>query len=175
MGKESLQNKNKFQKLIRKIGRKEKNSLEDFYLSYGKLLYAAAFVITKSKHIADEIVNEVLFKIWQTASDLPIIKNPEGWLYTITTNCAKDKLKSEKAYSDIYGLDISVTGEEQILAEDKFFCYIAFLCEIEQQILIFRFIEDMSFDRIAKEMNMPLSTITSKYYRALDKIKNKKF
>ena len=34
-----------------------------------------------------------------------------------------------------------------------------------------RFVEDLSFERIAREMEKPLSTITSTYYRALEKLK----
>lgn len=176
MNKESYQkDKVQFHKLIKKIAKKEVNSLEKFYSVYGKLIYATALVITKDKSSADEVVNEVLFKIWQGASKFSKINNPCGWLYTITANCAKDKLKSEKAYTEIYDIDYKSPETENIFAKDEFLYLIAFLSETEQQIMILRFVKDMSFEKIAKEMNKPISTITSTYYRALEKIKNKNF
>ena len=159
-----------FNKLIKRMARRDENALEEFYRIYGRLIYATAITALKSSVSADEVVDDLLIKIWKTADKLTKISNPEGWLYVLTVNSAKDKLKSEKQYAPLYDLkEDAVTAEIQ--TDGDFYIQISNLNETEQEIMIMRFVEDLSFERIAREMEKPLSTITSTYYRALEKLK----
>ncbi len=159
-----------FNKLIKRMARKDEKALEEFYRIYGRLIYATAITVLKSSVSADEVVDDLLIKIWKTADKLTKISNPEGWLYVLTVNSAKDKLKSEKQYAPLYDLkEDAVTAEIQ--TDGDFYIQISNLSETEQEIMIMRFVEDLSFERIAREMEKPLSTITSTYYRALEKLK----
>ena len=159
-----------FNKLIKRMARRDENALEEFYRIYGRLIYATAITVLKSSVSADEVVDDLLIKIWKTADKLTKISNPEGWLYVLTVNSAKDKLDSEKQYAPLYDLkEDAVTAEIQ--TDGDFYIQISNLNETEQEIMIMRFVEDLSFERIAREMEKPLSTITSTYYRALEKLK----
>lgn len=167
MAKDTVKN---FNKLIKKISRKDEKSLEELYELYCKLIYTTALTVSKSSFKADEIVDDILVKIWRLANNLPNIENPEGWLYQITANCAKDKLKADKKYDEIYDLFENDAQIEINIEDEDFYKLISELNEVEQEIMIFKFIEDMTFEMIAKEMNKPLSSISSTYYRALDKL-----
>ena len=158
-----------FNRLIGKIAIKNKKALEALYDIYGKLIYVTAMTVTKSTFKADEIVDDVLVKIWKNADKLPKIKNPEGWLYSITVNCAKDKIKCEKQYVELF--DLQEDGSVGDYPEDDFYNKISTLDETEQEIMILKFVDDLTFKKIAKAMGKPLSTITSVYYRALEKLK----
>lgn len=160
-----------FNILINKIRQGNKDSLEKLYSLYGKLIYSVALSTSGSSYLADEIVNDVLIKLWSQQGLPKSVNNPRGWLYVITINCAKDKLKSQKRETELFdGLynDINI---ENVLGEDAFYNDIACLNEQEKQIIIFKYIEDMTFKEIAKEIGMPLSSVSSIYYRALEKIK----
>ena len=159
-----------FNKLIKRIARKDETALEELYRIYGRQIFATAVTVTKSSAIADELVDDLLVKIWKTAGNLPKIDNPEGWLYVLTANGAKDKLKSEKQYIALFDLKEDAVRAE-ITADSDFYGYISELNETEQEIMIMKFVEDLTFERIAKEMKKPLSTVTSTYYRALEKLK----
>jgi len=173
MSNKPNQDEKHFYELIKKISSRKKEALEDFYAVFGKLIYTTALVTTKSPQIADETVDDVLVKIWQLAETLHKIKNPIGWLYVITLNCAKDKIKNEKQVVEIFEIAEKNSRVEQIIEDDEFYNEIAFLEEAEQQIMILRFVEDLSFDTISREIGKPLSTVTSIYYRAIKKIKKK--
>ena len=77
-----------FNKLLRKISSGDKDSLEEFYNVYGKLIYITALTVAKSSYLADEIVNDMLVKIWKFLPKKKI-KNPKGWLYILTTKKLK--------------------------------------------------------------------------------------
>ena len=158
-----------FNRLIGKIAVKDEKALEALYDIYGKLIYVTAMTVTKSTFKADEIVDDVLVKIWKNADKLPKIKNPEVWLYSITVNCAKDKIKCEKQYVELF--DLQEDGSVGDYPEDDFYNKISTLDETEQEIMILKFVDDLTFKKIAKAMGKPLSTITSVYYRALEKLK----
>lgn len=161
-----------FNKLIKKISRKDEKSFERLYELYGKLIYTTALTVSKSSFKAEEIVDDVLVKVWRTAKELPKIENPNGWLYQITANCAKDKLKADKKYSE-YELFENDAQIDINIEDESFYNLISELNEFEQEIMIFKFIKDMTFEMIAKEMKKPLSTISSTYYRALEKLNTK--
>ena len=158
-----------FNRLIGKIAVKDEKALEALYDIYGKLIYVTAMTVTKSTFKADEIVDDVLVKIWKNADKLPKIKNPEGWLYSMTVNCAKDKIKCEKQYVELF--DLQEDGSVGDYPEDDFYNKISTLDETEQEIMILKFVDDLTFKKIAKAMGKPLSTITSVYYHALEKLK----
>lgn len=168
----------KFNLLIKEIALKQKNALETFYNFYGKFIYASAYSITKSSFYADEVLDDVLIKIWNVSASLSGIDNPRGWLYIVTVNCAKDKMRYVNKIEFVAegGRDRETNEEEMsnILDNDSFYSLISSLNEIEQQILILRFVEDLSFKSISKELQMPMGTVTACYYRALKKIEKKK-
>lgn len=161
----------RFNKLIKMIAGKNQKALEEFYGIYGKLIYVTALTVSKSYALADEIVDDVLVKIWKNAKKLPRINSPESYLYVLTANTAKDKIKQEKRYVALFDLkEDDLSTETQ--CEDDFYLKISKLNENEQEIIIMKFVDDLTFERIALEINKPLSTVTSIYYRALEKIKN---
>ena len=164
-----------FNSFIKRIADKDTTALKALYEKYGRLIYSAAFTVLKNAQLADETVDDVLLKIWKSAQQLGFIKYVRGWLYKITVNQAKDKLKSERSVFELFDLAASQSDENEEESEIDFYSYISDLDELEQQILILKFVEDLSFKQISKELKKPLSTITSSYYRALEKIKNNKF
>ncbi len=161
-----------FHRLIYEINLRNAGALEEFYKIYSRLIFCSAFSITKSSYLSNEIVDDVLWKIWKNAKKIKKVKNDKGFIYTITINCAKDKLRNEKQTV------ISQVEEgnpfEEFLDRDEFFFDISCLSETEQNIVMFRIIEDMSFKEIAKTLKMPVSTVTSIYYRSLNKIEENK-
>lgn len=169
---DTKQRKKQFNSLVEKIAQGDNNALENFYTIYGKLIYSVALSVSKSSYLAEEIVNDILVKICQLAPTLYKINNPIGWLYSITSNLAKDRIKTEKPIIRIYDIPQNDNNIDRVFAKDSFYYYIALLTEDEQQIMILRFIQDLSFKMISKEINKSLSTVSSTYYRAIDKLKN---
>lgn len=165
--------KDKFNKILKQIGQGKERALKLLYDCYGKFIYFSALSACKSTTIADEVVNDVLLKIWQLAATKKIeVEHPEGWLYKISVNTAKNKLSREVLPLTENIVD---TKDEigKLLDEQAFYYYIEDLSEEEQAIFIARFIQDLKFDDIAVMLDIPLSTITARYYRALHKIKKK--
>ena len=168
-----------FDRLLRKIKKDPENGLNEFYQVYGKLIFRTAKHICGSNDIANEVVNQVLVKVWRLMANDPEIKNPNGFIYVITSNCAKDCLKARKDVELNEAIAVGIDNIQNLVDEDTFESYISFLTEYEQSVMIRRFVAKETFKEMAEDDGKPLSTITTTYYRCLEKIeqnieKNKK-
>jgi RNA polymerase sigma-70 factor (ECF subfamily) len=162
---------NQFYKLLKRISHRDESALEEFYNIYGKFIFSTARVITESSYLADEVLDDVLLKFWINADSFKKIKNPKGWIYTLTVNCAKDKLNAQIKSNEIFELTEQIASP-QTEYDDEFYNKIIDLNELEQQIMVLKFVDDLTFESIAEILNKPLSSISSMYYRALEKLKN---
>lgn len=54
--------------IMQAIASSPDDGMKIFYDDYGKFIFAVAFSVTKKKHLADEAVNEILFRIWKFSS-----------------------------------------------------------------------------------------------------------
>ena len=155
--------------LLGEIARDKNAGLKSFYAEYGRLIYAVALSVTKKSFLADEAVNETLLRVWKTA-EKGKKEVSEGWLYTVALNAAKSVLK-RNFFIPLTSDEACENAEITRFEDDSFFEYLDFVGEKEREILIFRFVSEMTFEEIAAATGKKLSTVTSVYYRALDKIK----
>lgn len=160
-----------FRKQMKEIRRDPEKGLRRFYEVYAKIIQTTAQAICRSSDKVNEVVNDVLVKIWKLAETIGDVDNPEGWVYVITANTAKDSLRKR----NLFPLDENIVANEdqiqEVLDQHSFNWMIKDLSEIEQIVMIHKFVSVYTFQEIAKELEKPLTTITSIYYRALEKIK----
>lgn len=173
MKRDTKEDARSFNALLKRIAAKERGALEEFYNLYGKFIFISVKTVTGTLHIVDEIVDDVLVKLWNGAGGMSAVANPLGWLYTVAVNCAKDRLRTAAMYEDIYDIAVEDSGIADVENGDSFHSLLAPLDEDERAIIILHIAEGLPFKDIAAELLRPLSSVTSAYYRALEKIKNK--
>lgn len=160
-----------FYKLMKKIHNNPEAGLRDFYEEYSKFLYGLAKLFHKSSLTSDEIVQEVVIKIWKAADNPKLIENPKGWIYTITVNSAKSMLR--RRYDK--PLDESMVAQkdeiEDFIETDAFHSMIRNLSLKEQEIITQKILACATFEEIAEVMSIPSASVASTYYRSLEKIK----
>lgn len=160
-----------FEELIGRIANNKKDALDEFYRSFGKIIFGVALSVCKCKSEADEVVNEVLIKVWNSANDIHGIEKPDAWVYRVTYNFAINKIKNRQGFEVVPDKPIVDQGYEKVIDKITFYELIAHLSEIEQQILCFKFINDLTFADIAEVLGKPADTIAYEYYSALKKLK----
>lgn len=163
--------KKEFNRLVKAIRRDPERGLRQFYEAYAKIITTTAKVICRSTDKTNEVVNDVLVKIWRLAETVGEIDNPDGWVYIITANTAKDAMREKY----VFPLDENIVSNDdqiqEIIDRHSFYWMIKDLSEIEQTVMIHKFVSLYTFKEIADELGKPLTTSTSIYYRALEKIK----
>lgn len=164
--------KEQFNKILRLIRKNAQKGLEVFYTEYGKLIYITAKSIGCSEEKANVVVNSVLIKIWRKANQITDIENPKAWIYTIAKNCAKDELGETWHLEFKEEICEAKDDLQEVIDKNSFEYLISPLKEEEKEIIILKNVTGYTFQDIADSLGKPLPTITSIYYRAIEKIKN---
>ena len=135
--------------------------------------YRLAFCYVKNEHDALEIISEATYKGF---INLGKLENPEffdTWMSRIIINCAYDLLKKQNKY-ELSEPDDSLPAEPEPLSiDDRLDLYQALdtLPPAEKSLIILKYFEDRSFREIASILNIPESTVKTRLYRVIGKLK----
>lgn len=162
-----------FHKIMEVIRQDPQKGLEMFREVYGKIIQTTAEVICRFSDKAGEVIDDVFVRIWEYAKTEKEVDNPEGWVYTVTANTAKIAMR--RRYVLPLSEDIAATEDliQAVIDEQSFYWLLEDLSEAEKAVMIHKFVANETFQEIASESDKPLTTITSTYYRAFDKVKRK--
>lgn len=152
-----------------------------FFRHFGPLIKAFALAGSSlSQSHADEIVQEVMLKVWQKADGF----NPEKaaastWIYTIARNCRTDMFRRlQKFDTPLAADDLSIELEEEepfaVLhsrrGADKVRELMSQLPPDQAQILAKVYMEGKSHSEAAAELDLPLGTVKSRVRLAIQKL-----
>ena len=73
--------------LIKQIGQDDEVAFRTIFDHYKAPFYSAAFKMTRSGSLAEEIVQEVFVKIWVKRKLIATAKRPADYIFTILHNC----------------------------------------------------------------------------------------
>jgi RNA polymerase sigma-70 factor (family 1) len=79
--------------LFREIAEGDKNAYRTVFDSCRLPFYAAAFKMTRSSYLAEEIVQDVFIILWTKRTQVGVAENPAGYLLTILYNCIYAQFK----------------------------------------------------------------------------------
>lgn len=124
-------------------------------------LYRLAYSLLGSADEAEDAVQDLFLKIWQTEGELSEIKSPKAYCLTLMKNLCLDRLKS-KRYKDrrsIDGVDLEAPPEEGRLGErervNELYKAIEHLPARERMVLKMKILDDLSYTQIEKQTGIP--------------------
>jgi RNA polymerase sigma-70 factor (ECF subfamily) len=135
---------------------------------------------TLSANNADELVQEVMLKVWQKAGAFNAEKAAAStWIYTIARNSRTDLFRRLQKFDTPLSAD-DVTGSQeseeafmvlhQKRGRDKIRGLIDELPNDQAQILAKVYMEGKSHSEVAGELDIPLGTVKSRVRLALQKL-----
>ncbi|MBU5484047.1 sigma-70 family RNA polymerase sigma factor [Clostridium sp. MSJ-11] len=136
-------------------------------------IYKIAYSYVNNVDDALDIVQDVIYK---ALTSIDTLKNPQyfnTWLTRITINCSINHLRKSKKVvymdeSNIEGVDTNLNNREEIMDLRR---------ELEKldvkykTVIILKYFEDMTLNEISQVLNLPISTVKTHLYRALEKLK----
>lgn len=133
-----------------------------------------------SANHADELVQEVMLKVWQKAGAFnPDKAAASTWIYTIARNCRTDLFRRLQKFDTPLSADDVSGGEEseeafmvlhQKRSRDRIRALIKGLPNDQAQILGKVYMEGKSHSEVAGELDLPLGTVKSRVRLALQKL-----
>lgn len=135
--------------------------------------YRLAYSYVKNEADALDIVQESAYKAIKQCSKLKNTGYADTWIYRIVINTATDFLRQKQ--KNIVGVD-DYLDQEQAVNEDGYanadiMDTLSMLEDKDRSVLILRYFEQCQLDQIADITGEKLSTVKSRLYRALKKLR----
>lgn len=154
---------------ILKIAKEDTSALHDLYELISKNVYAFALSILKNHDDALEVTQDTFVSIYNNANKYEEKDKPMAWILTITRNLSYMRLRKERHLADIVDLEFAKEDNH----DDRVFVkYLLdkLTCE-EREIVVLHIVNGFKFHEIATLLDLKLSTVLSKYHRAIKRIK----
>lgn len=162
--------------LIKRIADSDKQALAELYNTTRSAVYGFSLSITKNEADAEDVLQETYIKVWNNAAAYTSKGNPMAWLLTVAKNLSLMKLREHKRTDDLAEDEwarISVDDQTE-KEDDRRFLHeaLSILTDEERQIVMLHAVAGIKHRETAELTDMSLSTVLSKYHRALKKLRN---
>ena len=160
--------------LLGRVGRGDLTALESLYLQTEKAVYALALSILRNPDDAQDVTQEVYLKVRAAAHLYVPQGKPLAWLFTITRNLCRDLQRVQARTGQAPdGLEDDVRFSYVSDPTDRLVLEAALktLGEDERQVVLLHAVSGLRHREIARDLGLPLSTVLSRYSRALKKLK----
>jgi RNA polymerase sigma-70 factor (ECF subfamily) len=165
------------QELLKRFGQGDEHAFSELFFAYKDKLYTFLFAITKSEEIAQDLLQDVFFKVWQNRQQAARADNFNAYIYRIARNGAIDGLRRFSKESSI--LNELAYLESGSFTQDPFERLkvqetlkrindaVNKLPEQQRKVYLLHKEEDYRQDEIAAEMNLSVSTVRNHLMQAL--------
>lgn len=167
------------EQLLLQVAQGREDAFRQLYKNTERSIYSYVLSIVRNPQDAEEVMQETFLKVWTQSGSYHSQGKPLAWMFTIARNLCYMKFRDQKHQADI-GLDDLEEREpgdiclELEQAADKMVLEAALnlLKEEERQIVLLHTSAGLKHREIAAGLQIPLSTVLSKYNRAMKKLQN---
>lgn len=155
------------------------NKMNALNLPFKDKLYRFALNIVGNTFDAEDIMQELMIKIWNRIDQFNTIDNKEAWCMTVTRNLAIDKTRSKKVktndISEYHHIkDGDETQDRRIELEERFGNIMQLVNQLpdkQKEIIHLRDVEGYSYQEIADMTETTLDFVKVSLHRARKTLK----
>ena len=155
----------------------DQEALGQLYHHARTAVFGLALSILRHGHDAEDVTQDTFVRAWEKAEQYRPQGTPMAWLLAIARNLALMKLRERARTQDLPPEDWEsfAIDSHDVTTEDRTVLTAALstLSDEERQIIMLHVTAGLKHREIAQLLELPLSTVLSKYRRALSKLKQK--
>lgn len=161
--------------LIESINKGDPEAFERLYYRYRDWVYRLACRFTGNRADALDVLQETFtyllgkFPGFELTSSMTTFLYPAVKHISITISSKKSRIKTDE---DILNEPAAPTSEETELSRSELAAVLTILPDKQQEVLLMRFVDDMSLQEIAAALDIPLGTVKSRLHNALRTLRN---
>lgn len=161
--------------LLLRVGQGDRDAFARLYALTRGAVYALALSLLRDCQEAQDVSQDTFVKVWESAPGYQSQGSPMAWLLTIARNLARSRLRQggrqvkldEEEWNALPASLPAVTSEDRVALQEA----LAGLGAEERQIVLLHAVSGLKHREIALLLELPLSTVLSKYHRGLKKLK----
>ena len=160
--------------LILRIAKGDQSALAVLYERFREAVFGFALSSLRDRELAEDAMQETFLQIWSAAPRYVVQgKNPRTWIFGIAKNVARSLRRKQLTLLDENAPEIPETLDRYLAVENRMVtrAVMAKLKDDEREIVMLHAVAGMKHREIATMLELPLSTVLSKYNRALKKLK----
>jgi RNA polymerase sigma-70 factor, ECF subfamily len=161
--------------LLQLVMQQDTDAFAVLYARYAAYLYLTLWRIVRDKQVAEELLQETFWRVWQRAEQYRGAGTGKAWLYRIARNQALDQRRRQKAaawplVATFEKLEGSLRLQqrsaehafEQTALEQQVQQALAAIPREQRFCLELAYFEGLSQPEIAQQLNLPLGTIKTR-------------
>lgn len=155
------------------VAQGDDQALERLYNLTSSAVYAYALSVTKNVDDASDILHDAFIKVYESAHNYISQGKPMAWIFTIVKNLCYTSFRRQSRFVDISDEDLERQfAADETRSDDKLVVMqlLTNLDNLEREIVVMHAMSGLKHKDIARLLDMPLSTVLSKYNRALKKL-----
>ncbi len=166
-------------RLLRAARNGDRAAFRKFVEAYMRAVYAIGSRLMGNHDDADDIAQETFVRAWQALDRYDARYSPYTWLRTIATRLAVNELEKRRRRQTEGGERFDVVAETRAStradpaeeldgreAEERVAEALASLPDEYRAALVLRTYEELSYEEIARELEIPVGTVMSRIHRA---------
>ena len=173
--------------MLEAVRRRDPEALGEFFELYFDRLYGVAYRLVGDHSRAEEILQEVFFKVHRAADQLDPERDPGPWLATLTRNACRERWRraGRRADHQARSLDdgsrlhetLEADGtdpEDETLQAERGRAVVAALMKLPsalREVVVLRDYHGMNHDEVAGVIGARVATVRKRYSRALKELR----
>ena len=167
--------------IIARARRGDADAFEQLVAAYRNQVFRLALRMCGNEADADEVAQEAFLSAWKGLPNFRGESRFSTWLYQLTTHAAIDLMRREKrqaAAEDIDGITAADDGPslqqqaERAETRREVRSALMQLPEEYRQVLVLRFMQELSYEEIGQTLKLPAGTVKSRLNRAKAQLKD---
>ncbi|MBZ0257632.1 RNA polymerase sigma factor, partial [bacterium] len=160
--------------IIQQVLQGDRNAFRTLVERYHGMVYSVAYGMRPHTETARDAVQEVFYRAFKRLEQFKPEQSFGAWVRRITVNYMLDKFKKKKLPTESivndegeirdFADDPDLSPREELLTQDRDEAILAAIDELPEKykdILILRHFEDLSYEEIEQETDLPLGTVTT--------------
>jgi RNA polymerase sigma factor (sigma-70 family) len=159
------------------------SAFEAFFRQYERLVFRTAYLMTGSKEVAEDALQEVFVSVWRSRHTYDPGKGKlTTWLHRITVNqCSKKKggktpttVSFEEKGVDFSEMKHQFQPEDILVSKQEYDRLLRAMDKLDtryRSVLVLRYFNDFSYQEIAEALEIPLGTVKSRLNQSLKYLK----
>ncbi|MEH7332048.1 sigma-70 family RNA polymerase sigma factor [Neobacillus drentensis] len=135
-------------------------------------IYRMAYLYVKNQADSLDIVQEVAYRAFKNRKSLKELSYFKTWILKITINASINLLRKKKKVVELhFSSELGTHQTEERYSDLLLHELLNTLDEDEKKLIFLKYYQEYTFQEISEMVGSPISTVKSKIYRTLEKIR----